>query len=129
MPVCYRCSNQLLDITAENLTDISFYVCQKCECQYAQKPAGSLHDRWRMPLTIALYDVIYDRNPLDKLDQVTRQIQKRKSEYIELLIEHIKDELVEPKQHLVDIHDFVYPNEQNLREFLGALAGRLESFD
>ncbi|GAA6183039.1 hypothetical protein NBRC116595_02870 [Aliiglaciecola sp. NS0011-25] len=113
------------EITPANVTDIQFFCCLSCGCEYTLKTGGELHDRWLMPLTIVLYNVIYAQDPLAKIDVTMDQLQTKKPEFINALAKHIEDELDAPKQKLCDIHDFVYPNEQKLRDFLREVLHRL----
>ncbi|MBV1907982.1 MAG: TTC39/IML2 family protein [Kangiellaceae bacterium] len=125
MPNCYRCKNELKDITPQGLDTINFFSCEKCGCQYAKTNESELHDRWLMPLTLPLYEVIYEKQPLNKIDRVMNSINKKKEAFKLILAEHIESELQNPKQKISQIHQFQYPDEEKLRHFLAEILNRL----
>lgn len=127
MAHCYRCKYHLTDVTPDDLEEIDFYVCEGCGSSYAKQIGQQLHDRWQMPITIPLYSLIYEQQPLNVVDSVVNQISRKKRGYIEVIIEHIKDELNTPKQKLTEIHDYAYPDEQQFREFLRLIAIGLQN--
>jgi hypothetical protein len=126
MEICFRCKNNLVDITPDDLEGIQFFGCHGCGSHYTKNPGKQLCDRWLMPITLPLYNVIFEENPMDKLKQTMFMLRKEKPEGLIQIVEHIKDELNEPKQNLCDTHDFVYPNEAKLREFLAAVMQNIE---
>ena len=105
-----------------------FFVCPKCHRHYAKGKGESLHDRWLSPLAIPLYGVIFEKDPVQFAPRIAESIQgQQSSEFIEMLLIDIEEELQHPKQHVSELHDFVYPNEQQLRNFLAVLALELRS--
>ncbi len=122
---CYRCGGVLQDDTPDRLTEISFFICPSCGCDYARHKNGSLHDRWLMPLTQALYGLIFALSIEEHVAPSAKQMRGKGNEFVRRLLEHIDDELANPKQKLADMHAFVCLDEKDLRAFLGLLARRL----
>ena len=79
-----------------------------------------------MPITLPLYNVIFEKEPLDGVENIVRKMALRENKFVDALIEHISDELVNPKQRVADIHDFSCPDEVKLRKFLGLVKDGLE---
>jgi|GEM_PF-3021631 len=115
---CFRCDGALIDVSLEELTEIKFFACEHCPCQYTKNVQGRLHDRWLMPMTLALYAVLDEENPLLKVDYVVKQMLAKGQRFTDALIEHIYQELENPQQQLTDMHSFSYPDENKLRQFL-----------
>jgi len=115
---CFRCNGDLKDTTPNDIADIKFLSCKNCPCQYTENSKGRVHDRWLMPITLPLYGVIFEEDPLSCVDNAVNEMASRKREFIDVLIEHISEELVNPKQKIIDLHDFKHPNEERLRAFL-----------
>ncbi len=122
MEHCYRCDLELIETTPAESGNILFYACEGCGACYAKKAGQQLHDRWQMPITIPLYALIYEQEPLKAVDKTVIQLSRKKRSYVELMIQEINLELKNPRQNLIDIHDYVYPNEHQFREFLRLIA-------
>ena len=71
-----------------------------------------------MPLSLPLYSVIYDQDPALRASEIAQHFYKRDDLDLDLLERHIAEELDNPKQKVSEIHNFVYANESQLREFL-----------
>ena len=117
MEQCYRCGSQLIELGSKN-DEIAFFECVSCESQYTKKPGGNIHDRWMMPITLPLYSVIFSSDPAQEVERVVQQFQERESEFKKVLVEHINEELENPKQKISEIHEYKFANESQLREFL-----------
>lgn len=125
MPNCPRCSATLKP-TEPKTAGISFYECPDCASQYARQSGEDLHDRWLMPLSLPLYVVIFDRDPASRAIDVARQFCDRDELELDILEQHIAEELGNPKQKVSEIHDFAYADEHQLREFLGSFLEALK---
>ncbi len=123
---CFRCNSELKDVTPSEVTDIKFLSCENCRCQFSENSAGRLYDRWLMPITLPLYNVIFEKEPLDCVENIVKEMATRENKFVDALIEALSDELVNPKQRVTDIHDFSYPDEVKLRKFLGLVKDGLE---
>ena len=125
---CFRCGGELQCLSLKEPTEIKFFSCQACPCQYTQNDQGRLCDRWLMPMTLPLYAVIDEQNPLLKVDTVVVQMANKGQSFIDALLEHISQQLENPRQQLTDMHSFSYPDEDKLREFLRLVKQGLETF-
>lgn len=121
MPNCLRCQTPLENVTPTSTEQVRFFSCPHCHCQYTQNEQGRLFDRWLMPLTVPLYMILFEKEPLTCIERVASFVMEKPSEYRKVLLEHIDAELSLPTQRLSDIHKFSYANEQQLREFLAKL--------
>ncbi|MGF1761775.1 hypothetical protein [Aliivibrio kagoshimensis] len=126
MEHCYRCKLELTETTPAESGNILFYACEGCGACYAKKAGQQLHDRWQMPITIPLYSLIYEKEPLKIVNNVVNQISRSKRRFVEPIINDIHEELNNPKQKLIEIHDYLYPDEQQFREFLRLVATGLQ---
>ena len=126
MKYCYRCNEELIEVILDGVKGGLFYDCLSCKSRYTSKN-GQLHDRWLMPITLPLYGVIFSKDPLEMIDKTVIDMNKKGSEFVKVLVSHIEEELNNPKQKLTDIHDFISPNEERLREFLKEVKFRLSN--
>ena len=126
MKHCYRCQSQLIDVTPDDVDNIMFFECPSCKCQYAKNPDGELHDRWLMPITLPLYAVISEEDPVSQARTQAVMFLERDDLDLKLMIEHIIAEIKNPKQRVSEIYKFVYPDEENLREYLSWFVSYLE---
>ncbi|WP_093329507.1 hypothetical protein [Thalassotalea agarivorans] len=114
--------------TSEEVESVRFWSCKSCSSRYTENGEGRLHDRWLMPITLALYGVIYEKEPRKNLEKVTADMRRKGAKFVELLIDHISNELTNPKQRMSDIHQFIHADEQQLRQFLALLRDKLINF-
>lgn len=126
MSNCLRCHSKLKRDTPFYSFRIKFYTCSACGSRYRLKRGQRLHDRWLMPLTLPLYSVIFEKDPVASAKSVAYSFYERKDFDLDLLKKHINCELHEPTQNISEIHDYVYPNEDELREFLKCFIVELE---
>jgi transposase-like protein len=124
---CLRCPNTELQRLPESSAEMLFFACPVCHRQYAKGTGESLHDRWLSPLSIPLYSVIFEQEPVQCAPRVAGSLLRRAdaNTFIEVLITSIEEELQHPTQQVSEIHDAVYANEQQLRKFLAALVHEL----
>ncbi len=109
---------------------ISFFRCPACERQFTLMPGKALVERWLGPLSLVLYDVIFEERPQDRAEEMGRRIfQGRMSafpyEALGRLLEEIRIELSAPSQVVRDILD-CRASEEDLREYLRRLADEIE---
>lgn len=121
---CFRCNTALEP--REVLKDergyvISFFFCPGCGSKYAKKDNGEIHDRWMMPLSVVLYPTIFSVEPVLVASRVASHLEMYKNEgEIRRIVEHIEDELANPKQKVKEILDSA-ADEQELRAYLRAV--------
>lgn len=127
MEQCFRCAGKLQDNTPPEVTGIKFFACTDCGAGYAKKPGQELHDRWLMPLSVVLYPVIFDREPHLKAKAVAKSLIEQQNTDLLKLKEHILQEIKTPKQMISQIHDFAYPDEEELRKYLAAVYEHLNA--
>ncbi|WP_019668337.1 hypothetical protein [Eudoraea adriatica] len=123
--ICFRCNKPLY--LTEKLEDISFYNCASCKRNYAKEPGKDLTDRWMSPLSIVLYDIIYNKERIsdETIEIVADRINTYETKQIEAIIDDINEELVNPKQKLIAILD-LHGTEENARDYLKRLVKRLK---
>ena len=126
MEHCYRCDSQLIKITPGDVDNIMFFECPSCKCQYAKSKDSELHDRWLMPITLPLYSVINENNPVSQAITQAKAFFEREDLDLEILKRHIHDELGDPKQKVAEIFEYINPDEGKLREYLKYFVWELE---
>jgi hypothetical protein len=126
MAICLRCNTEL-EPAEPQTPDTSYYSCPACQCEYAQKPGEGLHDRWLMPLSLPLYAVIFDKNPSSRAGEIAQHFVAREDLDLDVLEQHIDDELSNPKQKVSEILNFVSATEDQLRDFLAVFRDELRS--
>ena len=82
-----------------------------------------------MPITLPLYGVIYDKEPRLKAEKEAQGFLSRDKEVRDLIKQHIREELNNPKQKVSRIFNFKYPNEEKLREYLEDFIKALEKYE
>ena len=116
MPKCYRCGTKLTADDESSSWRCRFYGCGACGSQYCKRIGRGLCDRWLMPLTLPLYSVISHKHPEVMAESVAREFSC--SDKAEEIIAHCEEELLNPKQRLVDIHNPACRDEKKMRDFL-----------
>jgi hypothetical protein len=71
-----------------------------------------------MPISIPLYPTIFDNDPVSRAYEVAESLVDRTDLDLQLMKDHIDDELSNPKQRISEIHDFKHATEEQLRDFL-----------
>ena len=123
--LCLRCKTvPLHDLPSPE--GIRFLECPRCKRHYAKKPDRPMTFRWLHPITVALYGVIFDRNPVPRAGQVAESLASEPAEWRAALLREIVLELADPTQDLADTLDLAAPDAV-LRDFLRELATRLET--
>lgn len=123
--LCLRCKTvPLHDLPSPE--GIRFLGCPQCLRHYAKKPDRPMTFRWLHPITVALYGVIFDRNPVPRAGQVAESLASEPAEWRAALLREIVLELADPTQDLADTLDLAAPDAV-LRDFLRELATRLET--
>ena len=123
---CFRCGNTL--VILEDLKEIIFYECQHCMRGYAKKPKQNLTDRWLSPISLVLYEIIFETERISdlRIQRIAEDIKKRwNKERINLFIDDALEELKTPRQKLVDMLG-LKGTEENTRDYLNRLIKRLE---
>ena len=122
---CLRCNTVVLNVLSDSSKGISFYECPSCLRNYAQKKAGSLTYRWGHPLSLALYFVLFELEPLRRVQQVAGQLIQGKTRVeIDAMVHEIKLELAHPTQQVREILDNT-ATEKACRAFLAELVCQL----
>jgi hypothetical protein len=125
-PRCLRCKTQVL-APLESPESIAFFECPGCHRQYARKADGALVFRWRHPITLLLYPVIFDERPMERCASVAATFERDQSkEMIQAAIDEVRLELDEPRQPLRETLD-CRATEEELRAFLHCVAERLKA--
>jgi hypothetical protein len=87
MEVCFRCKHDLVDITPDDLEGIQFFGCHGYGSHFTKNPGKQLCDRWLMPITLPLYHVTFEENPIDKLKKILFMLRKEKPEGLIEIVE------------------------------------------
>jgi hypothetical protein len=127
-PLCLRCRTVALTELSASAPDIRFYECPACGRHYALKPGKRLTFRWLHPISLALYGLIFERNPVPRAEADAEATVKQGSstpEELQRMVDEIRLELNEPTQQVRDILD-CQASEEQLREFLRRYADHLE---
>lgn len=96
---CLRCAGVMLGRLPESNDDITFFECPSCYRHYAKKPAGILTYRWLHPVTLALYYVLFEDNPVPRAEWAAAEFMKNRSrEDILRMTDEIELELTHPSQ-------------------------------
>jgi hypothetical protein len=105
----------------ESTKKITFFECPSCYRHYAKLPRHSLTYRWLHPVSIVLYAILFEREPLSKAPFVAEELMRRRSRDESLeMIEEIELELQSPTQNVREILDNPQ-SEEECREFLQAV--------
>jgi hypothetical protein len=124
---CLRCSGIELRRLPDSTKDHTFFECPACQRQYAQSPGHSLAYRWGHPVTLPLYAVLFDSEPLSRAQATAEHfLRDRSSNELARMIEEIDLELHHPTQNVRDILDNRVSEEQ-CREFLQAFVAHIRS--
>jgi hypothetical protein len=114
---CLRCKTIGLQ-EAEFHPEIRFFSCPNCGRGYALSPGKQLTFRWLHPVTMALYEVIFDENPIDRAPSVARKFAAQYSrQNLAEILKEIRLELDEPTQQVRDSLD-CRASEEELRKYL-----------
>ena len=124
---CPRCVDVELSLLPASTNDIAFFECPSCHRQYAQKPGHPLVYRWLHPVSLPLYTVLFDSEPILKAQSVAQGLANSRSrETLARIIDEIELELRHPTQNVRDILGN-YASEEKCREFLEAVVAQMRS--
>ncbi len=125
---CLRCKTVPL-VKLEPLDpQITFFECPACRRHYALEPGKQLAFRWRHPINLVLYGVIFDDAPSEKAaDVAALVIKQRSSEELALFVREIRLELDDPTQQVRDILE-CRASEAELRNYLRLFCEHVEQF-
>ena len=124
---CPRCPEVTLLRSPGSTAEITFLECPSCQRWYAKKPGAPLTYRWGHPVTLALYSVIFDRDPVPQAKSIARGfLETRGREVVARMADEIEFELNQPTQRVRDALDSV-ATEEKCREFLKAFVSFVRS--
>lgn len=124
-PACLRCRTVRLRALPAS-PGIDFFECPACGRQFARKPGQALTLRWRHPISLVLYPVIFSASPAAEAERVAAQFAEQWTrEQLDLAIREIRLELEEPTQRVRDILG-CRASEAELRGYLRLVATHLE---
>ena len=111
-PRCYRC-HEVLEPDGSS-KGLSFWKCQPCNWGFTRHEDGELTERWMGPLSLVLYGVMFDEEPVKSVDRVEAHL------ITDQLLDEISAELANPRQKVSRILTS-RATEDATREFLRAL--------
>jgi hypothetical protein len=124
-PVCLRCGTVEL-IRLDEPGEMRFYECPECGRQFASREGGALVFRWRHPITLLLYPMIFEERPLERCESAAAEFAQRQPlEEIRAAIREVRLELDEPTQEVRETLG-CRATEEELRAYLRCVAERLE---
>lgn len=100
---------------------VAFYRCPGCHSNYARRKDGALTDRWGMPISLALYPLIFEQDYESSVRPVLLGILGLGKAYADAFLDDIRLELAAPRQELSRMHKFRFLGEADLRGFLKTL--------
>jgi hypothetical protein len=124
---CLRCAGVILDRAPESPTGIDFFECPACHRRYAKKPGGVLTYRWLHPVTLALYGVIFEEDPVRlAVPQAEHFLKHRLPHELLQIVEEIELELNQPTQNVRDALEN-RATEERYREYLRAFVAHIRA--
>jgi transposase-like protein len=125
-PNCLRCKTEPLN-ALPLIRDVQFFECPRCHRHYTLHAGGALTFRWLHPISVALYGVIFSREPVARAPSVAQDLSKSQTaEWLSQLVSEIELELADPTQDLQLMLDCCASDAQ-LREFLRLVAEGVKS--
>ncbi len=126
-PNCLRCAESTLILLPESSAEINFFNCPQCCRHYAQKPGKGLTFRWLHPISLALYSILFEREPMSVASSLAESfIRQYETDVVERMWKEIQGELDHPTQQVRDILDNPQ-SEKQCREFLQAFNTQLRA--
>lgn len=126
-PACPRCPGVALVRSSDSSADIMFFECPSCKRQYAKQPGASLTYRWLHPVTLALYGVIFEQDPVPRAEYLATRFVRDLPRYVLIhTMREIELELNEPTQPVREALGN-YATEEKCREFLKAFVSHVRS--
>ena len=118
---CLRCA---VPLSPTGQADpLRFHQCPRCGRAFTERADGTLVERWLGPLSVALYGVIFDPRPQERVRAVADGLGHLDTGHIAA---EIRLELAHPTQPVGEIVGPMRAGEDDLREFLRLLADELE---
>jgi len=112
----------------ESSAEIEFYECPSCERSYARKCGAPLAYRWLHPVTVALYGVVFDEDPVARaVTQADAFSQARSPDELRRIVEEIELELSKPTHRVCDALGS-RASEEKCREYLRAFTARTRQY-
>jgi hypothetical protein len=127
--ICLRCSEVELIPFARPSADIDVFDCPACHRRYTRKPGRALTYPWLSPVSLPLYCVLFDSDPMSRVSQLADLFIRQKSpDDLRRIVGEIQEELDRPTQQVRDILDNAQSEEQcreYLRQFAADVRGKL----
>ena len=127
--MCLRCPGVELVPGRGSSPEIDFFDCPACHRNYARKPGQSLTYRWLHPVSLPLYSVLFDSNPLSRASHIADLfIQQQSRPRLRQMIAEIEEELTRPTQQVREILDNPQTEGQcreYLREFVTCVRAKV----
>ena len=128
--LCLRCKTVVLSKLLPHDPDISFFECLECGRQYSLKPGKTMVFRWGHPISLVLYGIIFDDNPVEWAETTARSFVVERTppiplEGLQRLVDEIRLELKDPTHQVREILNCI-ASEEKLREFLHLFANHVE---
>jgi plasmid stabilization system protein ParE len=121
VPLCLRCPDATLR-ALDRTQEVAFFECPSCGRHFAQKESGALTYRWRHPVSLPLYCVLFSENAVADAPRVaTHLADTQSSAELEAMTREIELELEQPTQEVRHILDNPQ-SEETCRKFLLAVA-------
>ncbi len=89
---CPRCGGPLV-LSPDTTETITFYDCPSCPWHFAQIPGQGLHDRWGLPLSVALCSQIFEKHSDQTAEQNAKALLSQRPDLIEAILSEIDREL------------------------------------
>jgi hypothetical protein len=124
---CVRCRRESLQRLEPLDNEVAFFECSACGRQYALRPGKELTYRWGHPISLALYELIFDPPTDAAALRAAESLQEgRTDDEVAALVKEIRLELNDPTQQVRDILD-CRGTEEELREFLELVCQSVEN--
>jgi hypothetical protein len=129
--MCLRCAGVELIPFGRSSPEIEFFDCPVCHRRYARKPGRSLTYAWLDSVSLPLYSVLFDSDPLTRVSHVAELfVQQKSGDQLRHIVAEIEEELEGPTQRVREILDNPQTEEQcrdYLREFVRCVRARLDA--
>jgi hypothetical protein len=127
MPSCFRCVSVELRRLPESSTGVEFLECPSCRRHYARRSSGPLTYRWLHPITLALYGVIFDEDPVPQaVPQAEAFLRGRPPDELRRIVGEIELELNEPTHEVRNALEN-HASEEKCREYLRAFVAHIRA--
>jgi hypothetical protein len=117
--MCLRCEGVELTPAGPFGHAMEFFDCPACHRRYARKPGGSLTFRWLHPISLVLYEILFDLDGLQRPEKSA--VLSKPPDELRRVVDEIDLELAHPTQPVRDILDNPQ-TEERCRQYLRELA-------